>query len=102
MPKKIRIVVSLTTNDNDYQIEQAQSAEQAAARLGVTAEIIYADNDAITQSQLLLQAIQTKGKCPEAISETPGATSSPPAPPTTRSAASLVPPSTRSCSSGWG
>ena len=31
MAKKIRIVVSLTTNDNDYQIEQAQSAEQAAS-----------------------------------------------------------------------
>jgi ribose transport system substrate-binding protein len=58
MPKKIRIVVSLTTNDNDYQIEQAQSAEQAAARLGVTAEIIYADNDAITQSTQILKVVQ--------------------------------------------
>ena len=44
---KIRILVSLTTNDNDYQIEQAQSAEQAASKLGVAAEIIYANNDAI-------------------------------------------------------
>ena len=58
MAKKIRIIVSLTTNDNDYQIEQAQSAEQAAARLGVTAEIIYADNDAITQSTQILKAVQ--------------------------------------------
>jgi ribose transport system substrate-binding protein len=58
MPKKTRIVVSLTTNDNDYQIEQAQSAEQAAARLGVTAEIIYADNDAITQSTQILKVVQ--------------------------------------------
>ena len=58
MAKKIRIVVSLTTNDNDYQIEQAQSAEQAAARLGVTAEIIYADNDAITQSTQILKVVQ--------------------------------------------
>jgi ribose transport system substrate-binding protein len=58
MPKKIRIVVSLTTNDNDYQIEQAQSAEQAAARLGVTAEIVYADNDAITQSTQILKVVQ--------------------------------------------
>jgi ribose transport system substrate-binding protein len=55
---KIRILVSLTTNDNDYQIEQAQSAEQAASKLGVTAEIIYANNDAINQSTQILRAIQ--------------------------------------------
>src|ERR1035438_4951908 len=58
MAKKLRIIISLTTSDNDYQIEQAQSAEQAAARLGVSAEIIYADNDAITQSTQLLKAVQ--------------------------------------------
>jgi ribose transport system substrate-binding protein len=58
MAKKLRIVVSLTTNDNDYQMEQAQSAEQAAARLGVSVEIIYADNDAITQSTQLLKVVQ--------------------------------------------
>lgn len=55
---KIRILVSLTTNDNDYQIEQAQSAELAAKQAGVTAEIIYADNDAINQSTQILRAIQ--------------------------------------------
>ena len=54
---KIRILVSLTTNDNDYQIEQAQSAEQAANKLGVNAEIIYANNDAINQSTQILRAI---------------------------------------------
>lgn len=55
---KIRILVSLTTNDNDYQIEQAQSAEQAAGKLGVSAEIVYANNDAINQSTQILRAIQ--------------------------------------------
>src|SRR5216684_2997370 len=55
---KIRILVSLTTNDNDYQIEQAQSAEQAASKLGVSAEILYANNDAISQSTQILRAIQ--------------------------------------------
>lgn len=55
---KTRILVSLTTNDNDYQIEQAQSAEQAAGKLGVAAEIIYANNDAINQSTQILRAIQ--------------------------------------------
>jgi ribose transport system substrate-binding protein len=68
MAKKIRIVVSLTTNDNDYQIEQAQSAEQAAVRLGISVEIIYADNDAITQSTQILKAVQASQESrPDAI-----------------------------------
>ena len=57
--KKLRFLVSLTTNDNDYQIEQAQSAEQMARKLGVEARIIYADNDAITQSTQILKEIQS-------------------------------------------
>src|SRR5258708_23899409 len=56
--KKLRILVSLTTNDNDYQIEQAKSAEETARRSGVELQIVYADNDAITQSTQLLRAIQ--------------------------------------------
>ena len=55
---KLRILVSLTTSDNDYQIEQAQAAEEAARKLGVEAQVVYADNDAITQSTQLLRAIQ--------------------------------------------
>lgn len=55
---KLRFLVSLTNNDNDYQIEQAAATEEAARRLGVSAQIIYAGNDAITQSTQLLQAIQ--------------------------------------------
>ena len=58
--KKARFLVSLTTNDNDYQIEQAQSAEEAARKLGVELQVIYADNDAITQSTQLLKAIQAE------------------------------------------
>lgn len=56
--KKLRFLVSLTNDDNDYQIEQANATEEAARRLGVTTQIIYAGNDAITQSTQLLQAIQ--------------------------------------------
>ena len=33
--KKLKFLVSLTTNDNDYQIEQAADAEAAAKRLGI-------------------------------------------------------------------
>ena len=57
--KKLRFVVSLTTKDNDYQIEQAHAAEEASARVGVEIETIYADNDAIQQSQQLLKIIQS-------------------------------------------
>ncbi len=68
MAKKIRILVSLTTNDNDYQIEQAQSAGQAAKRLDVAAEIIFADNDAINQSTQILKAVQSPPQIrPDAI-----------------------------------
>src|ERR1700704_4801595 len=56
---KPRFLVSLTTSDNDYQIEQAQSAELAARKLGVEAQIVFADNDAINQSTQVLKAIQS-------------------------------------------
>jgi ribose transport system substrate-binding protein len=55
---KLRFLVSLITKDNDYQMEQAASARSAAGELGVDVEIVYADNDAITQSTQLLKAIQ--------------------------------------------
>lgn len=50
------------TNHNDYQIEQARSAEETARKLGVDALILYADNDAITQSTQILRAIQVPEK----------------------------------------
>src|ERR1700742_994775 len=79
MPKKLRIVVSLTTNDNDYQIEQAQSAEQAGNRLGVSVEIIYADNDAINQSTQILKVVQAPAeqRADAVVFETVGGTALP-------------------------
>ena len=66
--KKLNFLVSLTTNDNDYQIEQAASAEESARRLGADLRIIYADNDAINQSQQLLKIIQSSSTArPDAI-----------------------------------
>jgi ribose transport system substrate-binding protein len=66
--KKLNFLVSLTTNDNDYQIEQAITAEDTARRLGVDLQIIYADNDAINQSQQLLKIIQSSSSSrPDAI-----------------------------------
>lgn len=57
--KKMSFVISLTNNENDYQIEQATAAETAARRLGVDVQIISAENDAILQSQQLLKIIQS-------------------------------------------
>ncbi len=56
---KLRILVSLTTNDNDYQLEQASSAEQAARKQGVQVQLSYAGNDAINQSTQILKVIQS-------------------------------------------
>jgi ABC-type sugar transport system substrate-binding protein len=64
---KLRFVVSLTTDDNDYQMEQAAAAEETGRRLGVAVEIIYAGNDSITQSQQLLKFIQSSQTHPDGI-----------------------------------
>ena len=57
--KRIRVIVSLMTRENDYQLEQAASAQESAASLGVDAQIIFADNDSITQGTQLLKIIQS-------------------------------------------
>ena len=57
---KFRLVVSLITKDNDYQMEQAASARSAAAELGVDLDIVYGENDGITQSTQLLKLIQAE------------------------------------------
>jgi ABC-type sugar transport system substrate-binding protein len=56
----LRFIVSLITKENDYQVEQAAAAQAAAKKLGVDVQILYADNDAITQSTQLLKAIQAQ------------------------------------------
>jgi ribose transport system substrate-binding protein len=58
MTKNLSILVSLPTRENDFQIEQALSAEQAARKLGIILEISYADNDAVSQSTQILKALQ--------------------------------------------
>jgi ribose transport system substrate-binding protein len=58
--KRLRVVVSLTTQDNDYQMEQAAAAEEAARKLGIDVEIIFADGDSIQQSQQVLKYVQTE------------------------------------------
>ncbi len=57
MPK-LKFLVALTTNENDYQIEQARDAEKAALKFDVDLQLLYADNDAINQSTQILKAVQ--------------------------------------------
>ena len=66
--KRIRVVVSLMTRENDYQLEQAASAQESATSLGIDAQIIFADNDSITQGTQLLKIIQADAASrPDAI-----------------------------------
>ncbi|MFZ3215741.1 MAG: substrate-binding domain-containing protein [Candidatus Acidiferrales bacterium] len=76
---KLKFLLSLPTSDNDYQQEQASAAQEAALRLGLDLQVVYADNDAIKQSDQILKAIQSPaGARPDAILFEPlGATSLP-------------------------
>jgi ABC-type sugar transport system substrate-binding protein len=56
---KLRFLISLMTDDNDYQVEQAKVAEATALQLGIEHQIIYAENDAVTQSTQIFRAIQS-------------------------------------------
>jgi ABC-type sugar transport system substrate-binding protein len=71
---KLSFLVSLITQDNDYQRLQASSAQQAAQRLGADVKVIFADNDSIRQSEQLLEAIQSPASRPSAIIFEPAGT----------------------------
>ena len=74
---KLTVVVSLITQDNDYQREQAASAQAAALKLGASVQIIYANNDAVQQTQQILSFIQEPGRRPDAILVEPVGTGMP-------------------------
>src|SRR5579863_7786907 len=65
--EKLNVIIALTTRQNDYQAEQALSATETASRLGVRINIIYADGDAVNQSQQLVKIIQDSSQRPTAI-----------------------------------
>ena len=65
--KRLKFLVSLTNDDNDYQQEQSAAAEKAGRRLGVDVKIIHAGNDALAQSQQLLHHVQDASSRPDAI-----------------------------------
>jgi ABC-type sugar transport system substrate-binding protein len=75
--EKLNVVVALTTRENDYQAEQAIAVTDMAARLGVKIQVIYADNDAILQTQQLIKIIQDAQQRPNAILVEPVGTGMP-------------------------
>ncbi|HMD15490.1 MAG TPA: substrate-binding domain-containing protein [Terriglobales bacterium] len=56
---KPRFLLSVTNDDNDFQIEQVKTARHAASQAGVELEILCARDDGILQSQQLLDRIQS-------------------------------------------
>ena len=66
--KKLKFIVSLHTQDNDFQVAQAVAAKEAAQKFGIDADVTYADNNAVEQSTQLLKAIQNRPELrPDAI-----------------------------------
>ncbi len=63
----LNVLVSLITDDNDYQLEQAASAQSAAVKIGARVQIVYSGNDAVQQTQQILSFIQDPSKRPDAI-----------------------------------
>ena len=64
--KKLRIVVALP-NDNAYQHEQALVAKSTGEQLGLDLQVLKASDDSITQSQQLLEIIQSRADVPAAF-----------------------------------
>src|SRR5256885_7065802 len=60
--EKLKILLSLSTDTNDFQRQQALSAEEVARRLGMELRVIYADGDPMKQSEDLLKIIQHHGE----------------------------------------
>src|SRR5215471_4613344 len=58
MLKKPRVLLSLMTEENDYQLEQAAAARRTAETAAVDLQILFANNDTITQSTQILRAVQ--------------------------------------------
>ncbi len=65
--KRLRIIVSLP-NDNAYQHEQAVVSKAIGEKLGLDLLVVQAGDDSITQSQQLLEIIQSRAQTkPDAI-----------------------------------
>jgi ABC-type sugar transport system substrate-binding protein len=65
---KPKVLVSLLSEEQDFQLMQAADARESGARLGIDVEVTYAQGQAVTQSQQLLKAVHApEGERPVAI-----------------------------------
>jgi ribose transport system substrate-binding protein len=64
--KKLSIVISLP-GENNYLREQEAAAQSTAQKLGLELRVINAKSDPVTQSQQLLEIVQTTSARPDAI-----------------------------------
>jgi ribose transport system substrate-binding protein len=71
---RLKVLLSLITESNDYQQEQAKVALATARRLGIDLRTIFSEGDAIRQSQQLLEQVQSKSDRPDAIVFEPAGT----------------------------
>jgi ABC-type sugar transport system substrate-binding protein len=63
-----RIVVSLTSVDQDYQALQGEDAREAGRRLGVDVEVLFAEDNAVNQIQQLFRFVHAgEGERPAAL-----------------------------------
>lgn len=58
----LNFLVSLVTEDNDYQRYQAAAAEEAGRRAGIGIKVLFADSDPLQQSEQILKALQTSDR----------------------------------------
>lgn len=64
--KPLRLLVSVP-NRNHYQMEQAKAASSRGSQLGADVRVVDADNNPVTQSQQIVEALQSREARPDAI-----------------------------------
>jgi ABC-type sugar transport system substrate-binding protein len=65
---KPKVLVSLLSEEQDFQLMQAADAREAGAHLGFDVDVAFAESHAVLQSQQLLQAVHApEGERPVAI-----------------------------------
>jgi len=64
---QLKVLLALTTEDNDYQREQASVARATADRLGISLQVLFAGNDAIGQTRQILASIKDTSERPDVV-----------------------------------
>jgi ABC-type sugar transport system substrate-binding protein len=64
---ELKVLLALTTEDNDYQREQASVAQATADRLGISLQVLFAGNDAIGQTKQILESIKQTSEPPDVV-----------------------------------